>query len=737
MSFTFTILYKTEKKVFKSISPSTILQQLVTESLEYFRLPANTSYQLKFRRSVLDLSQPVRFSNLPNNAQLDLVVSSSSGSGSCRVAISVMGRTDADRAALTDTFPDSLSLAAMLQRFVDDGKLPVNLFELSPEVVLLRSSFTRDSLTQTTLASLGLSGQSVRFQLRYSETGEVSGNSEKPATITSSSLALSTEAEKAQPKQTLAAITPSIIPTTNTRPPSPPPTEPQLSPPSVRGVEEVRGAVEFKVAEEEVVEKGVVEESTLQSESETLNQSTVSVTEAVEGILRQNFDVVSRAAVIALVKYLLNILLHPHPTIDSKYHVIKLDNKVLKEKILPAQGALSVLTAVGFIEKKEKGVLQIVPDADNLKRVEEGVRQLQRAMDDLNIPEDDRSAIPPLPIVTSSPPPVIDFDPFKTIVIRPQGLPGPISAAASQPSNTEVQVEQLKRKRAELEGNPSEILRNTQVFLPRTADDVSVLSDSKDKQEDSTDFSNDSGVSRAMMQKFLKREREEEEGKPLTTSALRELQKLTNEKVYSETVVRVRFPDKVEVVAHFHPRHTLKEVYLWLLEQLSPHLLVEVGEGEGCEEVERRKVLQAMDLFELFISPPRTSLLPAKIKTTTTAHRSTKIFVQWNESDLLSLGLVPAALLSLTWQKPLPQGQGQAPPGFYLKEDLLTSAIAWSLSQVSLPQGRSLTTTTNNNTTSNSMTSGEAQDKGKSRMTSQSDSKKPTSSSGKPKWFKL
>ncbi len=54
-----------------------------------------------------------------------------------------------------------------------------------------------------------------------------------------------------------------------------------------------------------------------------------------------------------------------------------------------------MLTSVGFIEKKEKGVLQIVPDADNLKRVEEGVRQLQRAMDDLNIPEDDRPVIPP------------------------------------------------------------------------------------------------------------------------------------------------------------------------------------------------------------------------------------------------------------------------------------------------------------------------------------------------------
>eukprot|EP01040_Poterioochromonas_malhamensis_P010371 gene10371-11286_t len=239
MSFTFTILYKTEKKVFKSISPSTILQQLVTESLEYFRLPANTSYQLKFRRSVLDLSQPVRFSNLPNNAQLDLVVSSSSGSGSCRVAISVMGRSDADRAALTDTFPDSLSLAAMLQRFVDDGKLPVNLFELSPEIVLLRSSFTRDSLTQTTLTSLGLSGQSVRFQLRYSETGEVSGSSEKPVTITSPA----TEVERAVQPAKPAAIAPAIIPPTNNGPPSPPPpTEPQLSPPPVRGVEEVRGA---------------------------------------------------------------------------------------------------------------------------------------------------------------------------------------------------------------------------------------------------------------------------------------------------------------------------------------------------------------------------------------------------------------------------------------------------------------------------------------------------------------
>ncbi len=456
-------------------------------------------------------------------------------------------------------------------------------------------------------------------------------------------------------------------------PTAPPLTEPQHFP------SPVLGEVEFKVAEED----------------DALQSETLRVSNAVEGILLGNFDVVSRAAVIVLAKYLVNVLLHPHPTIDNKYHVIKLDNKVVKEKILPAQSSLSVLVSVGFREK-EKGVLQITPDVDNLKRVEEAVTLLRRAMDNLDIPDEDRPVIPALPIVTSSPPPVIDFDPFKTIVIRPQGLPDLIYASKSQPSNIEVQVEQLKKMRAELEGNPSEIVRNTRVFFPRLSEEVNVVSDSKDSEENLTGVSNDA----AIIQKFLKRE---EDGRPLTTSALREMRRLTNGKVYNETVVRVRFPDKVEIVAHFHPRNALKEVYFWLLDQLSPDLL-ELVEDLQCEEAEKRKVMQAMDLFELFISPPRTALLPAKIKTATMkigghASRSRKIFVQWNDADLVSLGLVPAALVSVTWKKPFPQslrhGHEQA-VGFYLKGDLLTSAVASSVSRVSLPQGRSLTTTSDN-----------------------------------------
>ena len=54
------------------------------------------------------------------------------------------------------------------------------------------------------------------------------------------------------------------------------------------------------------------------------------------------------------------------------------------------------------------------------------------------------------------------------------------------------------------------------------------------------------------------------EDAPLTTKALRDLEKAKKEKVYARTIVRVRFPDRVCLQGFFHPRETVDDLYLWV-----------------------------------------------------------------------------------------------------------------------------------------------------------------------------
>lgn len=105
-------------------------------------------------------------------------------------------------------------------------------------------------------------------------------------------------------------------------------------------------------------------------------------------------------------------------------------------------------------------------------------------------------------------------------------------------SITAIQLEQLKRKRAELEGEPGAVSRDTKVVFPAqnqgSVSDLSHLSEGKFDRE--SEEAESSAVPKALLQKILRKEDET----PLTTLAVRELQKLQTEKVYQKTVVRIR-----------------------------------------------------------------------------------------------------------------------------------------------------------------------------------------------------
>nr|KAF6415005.1 ASPSCR1 tether for SLC2A4, UBX domain containing [Molossus molossus] len=96
------------------VTPSTVLLQVLEDTCQ--RQDFNPSeYDLKFQRSVLDLSLQWRFANLPNNAKLEMVPASRSRVGpenTVRIALQLD-----DGSRLQDTFCSGQTLWELLSRF--------------------------------------------------------------------------------------------------------------------------------------------------------------------------------------------------------------------------------------------------------------------------------------------------------------------------------------------------------------------------------------------------------------------------------------------------------------------------------------------------------------------------------------------------------------------------------------------------------------------------------------------
>ncbi|XP_044151837.1 tether containing UBX domain for GLUT4 [Bufo gargarizans] len=139
-------------------------------------------YNLKFQRTVLDLSLQWRFANLPNNAKLEMVSRSQQRAGAESTKVRVALQLE-EGARLQDEFLCSQSLWEVLSHF---SRTRACVEEIAPGSVAV-CIYMRDevsgeqSLKQTTLQSLGLTSGSaiIRFVVRKNEPP---GN-RQPATL--------------------------------------------------------------------------------------------------------------------------------------------------------------------------------------------------------------------------------------------------------------------------------------------------------------------------------------------------------------------------------------------------------------------------------------------------------------------------------------------------------------------------------------------------------------------------
>ncbi|EHH25315.1 hypothetical protein EGK_09114, partial [Macaca mulatta] len=122
-------------------------------------------YDLKFQRSVLDLSLQWRFANLPNNAKLEMVPASRSREGPENMVRIALQLDDGSR--LQDCFCSGQSLWELLSHFAQTRECLQHPSGATPVCVYTRDEVMGEAaLRGTTLQSLGLTGGSATISYK-------------------------------------------------------------------------------------------------------------------------------------------------------------------------------------------------------------------------------------------------------------------------------------------------------------------------------------------------------------------------------------------------------------------------------------------------------------------------------------------------------------------------------------------------------------------------------------------
>jgi hypothetical protein len=747
-----------------SVIPTMTVQVILEKAASVFNVDPK-GYSLWTKGNEVDLNTPFRFTGLPNKVTLDLKLRSAKSkkyaSAPVTLALSVQGGD-----SIMGTFAPNTTLAEVLMTFVRDEKLTEEILYSSPSIQYLTQGFEGVTLEQTTLTALGLAGQQVRMKLRHtlvpddktksslSSTTSVSDSSlssnfdsKKPFTSMYRAMFGSKE-KKAKDEEEQSKATTSSKRGSNSNMSSflpeykkdvfratsghrlggdePPVLDPKSptcghSAPGMSGSEPSSPSkVQVEVTEER-------ERKTPEPEPEPLVDlddvpAPVSITLAVpvtvstptpltislgilESIRTKSSPTKYQPAIQIMVKYLENMIDNPN---ELKFRSIKTTNKVFVEKVSSVPDTREFLLSLGFEARSRsltdnstsgmdgKGETEFLVleylNFDLLSAVLVKLKRYGKAFSKAQAPAPAPSSPTQKQSLSSS---SSSFDPYKSHITRNNKQP-----EREGKSITDEKLDLLNKRRVEIQGSIDSVERETVVFMGVSD---STVSESKSSSLNVADVS-DSSVVAASMAKKLKAFGADND-RPLTTKAIRDLEKAKNAKVYKKSLLKVRFPDSVVLQGYFHPKDNMESVHAWVMQSLSSH-------GE----------------FELFVSPPRQVLI------------STSAILSGKTSDepknLEELGLVPAAIVNLSWQHAPEEFNGEL--GTYLCADLIGRDVNEVESGPSLqfPVGKSLI---------NKEKRGNSQAKSSDsslNSDSKSDAKDVTSSKsggskGGPKWLKL
>ena len=173
---------------------------------------------------------------------------------------------------------------------------------------------------------------------------------------------------------------------------------------------------------------------------------------------------------------------------------------------------------------------------------------------------------------------------------------------------------------------------------------------------------------------------------PLKTKAVRDLQAAQKERIYKQTLIRIKFPDRVCLQGYFHPRCTILDIYDWIFECLHDDLrqIVINSQDQSLSKDVPPGTLNYRLLFELYTSPPKCIYPPYMQSTTNVVDTQHQVFTGVSEQvmtilttqmtqrnkprfgdvlrpllTLLEAKFVPAVLLHLSWAPGFPSVTSQ------------------------------------------------------------------------------
>lgn len=259
-----------------------------------------------------------------------------------------------------------------------------------------------------------------------------------------------------------------------------------------------------------------------------------------------------------------------------------------------------------------------------------------KAIEELGLKADELPKYkPPTPLTNSVDPTstsALSFNPYKGHRYDAK------SAAAGQNlgpdgdyiSPTEQQLQALQSAQALLENSFHKPIldREVQASLPNSTLPFPEATDSTASDTTLGGPSDGSMLAKQLQKRELDRRQREEQG--FTTKAMRDLEKLKKQKVYSHAQIRVQFSDGSVLEAKFLPKETIAVIKAVVMESL---------------------LMSNLD-FDLYVAPPRRKLSET--------------------STLEEQGLVPAAKIFLSWKVDSAPDKG-SPVGSFLKPELFRS----------------------------------------------------------------
>ncbi|CAM9534005.1 unnamed protein product [Scytosiphon promiscuus] len=732
-----TILHGGHRKVLRigaNDSMSTVVQMACRE----FGLDAGGSSNLvlKHKRTVVDLSQPFRFTGIPQNATLELTegtpargkAANSAAGGQVRVAMRMPGGGRVQAAFSSDT-----TLLGLLNWWAERGELDAGVLEQGPSLQFMRTAYGAAELGSTTLRSIGLVTGSAMFALSlacagcffsigastayfplaaqqnlpgatkrfHSRTLQIPSlppplirspartpSSEKtttdrgatavPAATTGSAAARGAASGSAVSApvplpSTAAAATPIAATAMDVAPST------EAAGPAAGG-ERGDGAAAGAASRE----GGPAEAGAMDVDTPSVPAMGIDVCRAaLEAMAAGHFDADSEACVVTLAKVVDNVLHRPD---DARTRQIRLGNAAFMQKVGRITGGISFLEGVGFVSRDGAPQQQLLsgggggggggtgdrclvlsPEREDSSLLKQARVLLSKQAGALGVPPE-RMPQPPRPRPVAPPPAAgqAAFDPYKPFMTSTAPTPkGP-----QEQSLTEKRLQELLAKRADVVsgGVPD---RDIRVVLPSQAAAAAAAAAAASSSDGALSQGGASGVGggggsgqggvdgergdKSLLAKKVARqmaERKKQDDVPFQTKAMREIERLQKATVYRTTLIKVQFPDRVVLQATFASTEGVKD------------LLEVVRSSLGDHSKERA--------LELYVSPPRTVLKAA--------------------SSLSDAGLVPAALVYVSWREVPPSGEAE---GAYLKPELTcgsggAGAGAGAASTVARPVGVAL-----------------------------------------------